>query len=177
MVTAAQQFAPGLLEIRPIPGQQEQAAERGYRESSIYDIQEKLRVLALKKAAVQQEIYATRNALAALISLFGPGILSEGQQTVASAIGTFSPRSKPTDLFADMVARSNQWTTVPELLERIQHSSPSSLAHFKNPGASLSNFLRTLHRRGQVELRVQDGERMWKWLGSTSGDPLRGEVI
>ena len=183
MVSVAQQFAPGVLEIRPIPGPQEQAADRQaarqHGELSIDGIREKLRLLALRKAAIQEKIYATRNALTALISLFGPGILTEERKTMGALATPDLSRSKPTDLFTNVLIQSNQWTTVPELLQQIQHNCPSALARFKNPGASLSNFLRTLLRKGQVELRVQDGQRMWKWLDNTgpSRHPRHGEVI
>jgi hypothetical protein len=183
LVSAVQQFAHGVLEIRPIPGPHKQAAHqldaRQDGELSIDGIREKLRLLALKKAAVQEKIYATRNALTALISLFGPGILTEERKTVVAHGITDLSRSKPKDLFTNALIQSDQWTTVPELLQQIQHNCPSALARFKNPGASLSNFLRTLLRKGQVELRVQDGQRMWKWLDNTgpSRHSLHGEVI
>ena len=172
MVSVARQFASHALDAFPVVSPEPIVAGNG-QELQIRELQEQLQSLRLRQAGIQERIRATRNALAALIALFGPGVLNHRQcQAVQSGV-LFCRNSDKVDICKEVLQESQEWVSFADILYRWREKDSLSLAQFKNPGASVSNLLRMLERRGEVAVKIEGGERRWKWLGSSnrSADP------
>jgi hypothetical protein len=50
-----------------------------------------------------------------------------------------------------------------QIIDRVRLRAPMVLAQFHNPGVALSNALRTLERRGEVEHGKSGHRRKWRW--------------
>ena len=75
-------------------------------------------------------------------------------------------RSSMADLCREVLKQSPRWFTVRQILDVMRRESPLVLAGFANPGASLSNALRSLQWQREVEARLGDGNRLcWRWIG------------
>jgi hypothetical protein len=163
VVSIARQIAPHNFDSLPIDSNEAAVISDG-EDLQIQELREQLRSLTLRQAAIQERIHASRNALAGLITLFGPGILNSRQCQAAQAGGLFAGTSDRTELCRAVMQESRRWITIPEILDQLRKQSPLSLAQFKNPGSSVSNLLRMLQRQGQVTVRSQNGNREWKWI-------------
>ncbi len=164
MVSVARQFPSHTIPAPPIVSRESAVVGQG-RELEAREIRDQLQALAARQAALQDRIRATRNALAALITLFGPGVLNHQQCQAVQSRGLFARRSEKTDLCREALQQSQEWLSISEILDCLRAKAPLSLAQFKNPGASVSNLLRMLQRRDEVAVKIENGERRWKWLG------------
>jgi len=127
--------------------------------------------LSARQAEVQQRIRHIRHALLELVHVFGPGILEAAGQPP-------KPRSQPLsrqgdkiiDLTRRVLSQSGQWLTHYELIELLRQHSGTVLARFINPGVAVSNALRILSRRGEVEVFQDERPAKWRWIG----EPISG---
>ena len=137
-------------------------------ECSIENLQIELALLSLHRAEVSQRIRHLRHAVAELIHVFGPEIL-ECRKRTAKPKAQDGPRGAPTviDLCRNLLSRSPQWVTMFQLAEMIRQEFPSALAGYINSGASVSNALRALRRRGEVQVSMIAEAARWRWIGAT----------
>ena len=167
MVSAEQQFTSSLSEPN-----QERANEvvlngSEHNDSGVNALEEQLRTLTVRYGFVQERFRAARNALAAIINLFGPETLSsEQQRSLAFGVAIPPPSSQKLDLCRNILQNSHGWLTLNEILERVRFQSPLLLARYRFPGCCVSNMLRTLVRRGEIQVRLEDGKRRWRWIVS-----------
>lgn len=134
-------------------------------------IRTELLAVALQRADIQKRMRDIRQALTALVKVFGPAILNaESRGFEAQADFLSSHYRAHVDRCCEILRRSNKWLTVRQILDVIQKESPSALTSFTNPGASLSNALRCLRRRAQVESQDDGkGRIQWRWIGEQNG--------
>lgn len=122
--------------------------------------------LSLRQVEVQRRLQHVRHALLELVHVFGPEILvtAEGGSEVSS-----QPLSrscvKILDIVRKVLSESREWLTHCQLIERIRGESTTALARFVNPGVAVSNALRVLERRGEVELLLDEQPAKWRWIG------------
>lgn len=125
-------------------------------------IQRELLGLALQQREVQRRIRAIRDAISALVHVFGPCILSSDYQPLNFGHEESCRHPAIGDLCRKILADSPEWLTVRQILGIIRQQSPSALACFINPGASLSNALRTMLRHAEVEAQYDKGGIKWR---------------
>jgi hypothetical protein len=149
--------------------------QAGARESSTERIQHELHLASLRQVDIQTRIRAIRDALIALINVFGPGILSD-QRDDSPACGQYLSRTQVASVCVQILRTSEtQWLTAHQILELIRKNAPLTLADSKNPGTSLSNILRGLGPA--VQSRAGEGNKMvWRWVGEKCGDPQSSQT-
>ena len=134
-------------------------------------IRTELLALALQRADIQKRLQDIRQALTALVKVFGPAILNAESRGFEARADYVSSHSRAhVDRCCEILRRSNKWLTIRQILDVMQKESPSTLTSFTNPGASLSNALRCLRRRAQVESQDDGkGRIQWRWIGEQNG--------
>lgn len=134
---------------------------------AIERIQSEIVSLRLRQAEVQKRILYVRHALVALLHVFGPQILATPAK--ASAVDSRDISRRPpkiVDLSRKVLSRSDRWWTLKQVQAAIREECPSALAAFINPGVAVSNALRTLERRGELELSLNDGQGRLRWTAN-----------
>lgn len=123
--------------------------------------------LWFQQAELQERIYHVRRALCELVHVFGPEILVRDGARPEIASEALSRNATPTimDFVRMAVSRSTQWVSLDELVTTIRKESPTTLARFMLPGVAVSNALRALHRRGEVERSTDLQSAKWRWTG------------
>lgn len=126
-------------------------------------IQQELLLLRLQKASTDKRIHALRNAIQVLIGVFGPHIL-EGSGTTPYGFGnSLSGKClSNTDICRDVLKDSGNWMTFEEVLRVVQTTAPWISSRYVNPGVSVSNALRFLKRRGEVETMTSTNGVVWR---------------
>ncbi|HKW16691.1 MAG TPA: hypothetical protein VJO35_04205 [Terriglobales bacterium] len=131
---------------------------------TIEHIQGELISLSVRQREVQRRIHHVRHALGALVQAFGPGILAAASPGVRLRnVSRSAP--KMIEALRSVLSCSSDWLTFSQLLEAVRAESPSMLAGFINPGVSVSNALRALQRRGEIEVLTNESQAMWRWAG------------
>jgi len=146
------------------------AADAGGGEFSTEQMQHELHLASLRQVELQKRIRAIRDALIALINVFGPEILNE-QRNDSPASGKYVSRAEVASVCVQILRTfETEWFTAHQILELIRKHRPLTLADSKNPGTSLSNILRGLGPA--VQSRVgQDNKIIWRWVGESCEDP------
>ncbi|SRR5581483_2008295 len=138
----------------------------GVREAYIKDIQEELLSLTLQYADVRRRIRSIQHAVIGLVNVFGSAILDDPRPNPLPGISARSSvRPQMASLCREVLKTTEGPLTSHQIVEAIQHRSPVALSGFKNPGSSLSNILRGLHRRGEVEAEPGPKGIRWRWTG------------
>lgn len=130
----------------------------------IEQIEKELLNLTLRQRGIQKRVQSLRNALAILIDIFGPPILDGDNQPFRMPQNLRSRRQDLIDLCTVVLQDSLQWLTLPQILELIQNRSPEIVSSFQKPAVSVSNALRTLHRRGRVKRLYARPRSKWQWV-------------
>jgi hypothetical protein len=135
------------------------------------EIQTKLLSLALQQTQIQTRIRILRHAMSALIQAFGPAILCGGQPPVCQPSQPATCGQPPMiDLCRTILRESKQWLTFSQIHDAIRINYPFCLGRFLQPGTAVSNALRTLHRHGAAETKLNLGIREWRLVSETGGD-------
>lgn len=130
-------------------------------------LQGELVSLRLQHAEMQKRIQYLRHALVALVHVFGPEVLVTPAHESKLHSRDLSRRpAKIIDLSRKVLSRSAGWCTFDQVLEAIRDECPSALAIFINPGAAVSNALRTLHRHDELEFSLNDGQGRLRWTAN-----------
>lgn len=146
------------------------SSQRENHEHAIENIQGELLSLSVRQKEVQRRIHHVRHALGALVQAFGPGILaSAGPGVRLRNLSRSAP--KMIEALRSVLSRSSGWLTFNQLLEAVRSEGPSMFAGFINPGVSVSNALRALQRRGEVEVLTNESQPMWRWASDKK--PIR----
>lgn len=121
--------------------------------------------LSLQQAQVQERIQHIRHALLELVHVFGPEILlTSGRGPAISSKSLSRGRVKMIDLVRSSFGESREWFTLYELMAMIRKQSETALARFINPGVAVSNALRFLERRGEVEVVQHKEGPKWRFV-------------
>jgi hypothetical protein len=133
--------------------------------SSIENIQAELTSLSVWHAQVQKRIHHIRHALVELVHVFGPEILLTSRKDSEIVCQPLSRSGvKMIDLVRGALSHSRRWLTLCELVELIRQESQANLARFMNPGVAVSNALRVLERRGEVEIFQDAQTTRWRFV-------------
>lgn len=131
--------------------------------SKIETIEKEVSLLKLRRADVHKRIRALRNAVVALIKVFGPTILDLETQGRVHFRHVPSRARAPIDVCRDILRESPHSQSFDRILELARERAPETVAEFKNPGVAISNALRSLKKRGEVE-HLKNGNRgTWRW--------------
>jgi len=147
-------------------------------EREIGEVQKELLLIKLRRTDIHKRIQAIWHAVTSLVEVFGPEIL-EGQgqrfQVPPHNVSYRCPRTM--DLCREILKDSAQWLTTSQILELMRKKAPLLMARFQNPGVSLSNALRTLQRRAEVEGLDIGSVIKWRWVKSyalrVNPEPIR----
>ena len=132
----------------------------------IEQIQEELSLAALRQANIQARIHSIREALSALLKVFGPGILNPQAENSAAVAHTCS--GKIGEVCLELLKKSgSRGLTAHQMLKLIREKWPLTLAGSRNPETSLSNTLRGLRRRSLIEARRRRGGKLI-WLATSA---------
>src|SRR5438270_7957049 len=103
------------------------AAETGACRSSIEQIQHELHLASLRQVEIQKRIRAIRDALIALINVFGPEILNE-QRNGSLASGKYVSRAEVASVCVQILRKSEtEWLTAHQIMELIRKHRPLTL--------------------------------------------------
>jgi hypothetical protein len=130
----------------------------------IEQIEKELLNLTRRRRDTQKRVQSLRHAIAILIDIFGPAILDGDIQPFRMPHNLRSRRQDIIDLCTVVLQESLQWLTLSQILELIQNRSPEIVSSLQKPGVSVSNALRTLHRRGRVRRLYNRPEPKWQWV-------------
>lgn len=165
--------APANVQISAFEGKSaeidngEQAVERVPQHSqphSIDEVRHELLSLSLQHADVLKRIRCLRNALVALVNVFGPyAIASQRHAHREQGFTATDVQPAVVSLCREVLKNSQGWLTIREILDAVRERSPVVLANFKNPGVSVSNVLRRLRRQREVELELDVAGTRWRW--------------
>jgi hypothetical protein len=128
-------------------------------------IQGELVSLSLRHTEVQKRIQHLRHALLALVHVFGPEILATSardSKVHSRQLSRHPP--KIIDISRQVLSRSAGWLTFNQVLQAIREECPSAFAGLLNPGVSVSNALRALHRHGEIEFSSNESQERPRWL-------------
>jgi hypothetical protein len=173
---ATQLALPSTLAMNVDPADNESAAaETGACGSSIEQIRHELHLASLRQVELQKRIRAIRDALIALINVFGPEILNE-QRNDSPASGKYVSRAEVASVCVQILRTfETEWLTAHQILELIRKHRPLTLADSKNPGTSLSNILRGLGPA--VQSRAGENNKIvWRWAGEKYEDPQSSQT-
>ncbi len=171
---------PPSLQLPAVEGKNSEAengryAVEGVPGQSIHEVRQELLSLSLRHAEVQKRIRCLRNALVALMKVFGPQLLARQRQEFREQ-GSMDVQPGIVALCREVLRTSRRWLTLREILDAIRNHSPHILASFKNPGVSVSNVLRSLRRQREVELELDAAGSRWRWVkGESQSQPLLAE--
>jgi hypothetical protein len=132
--------------------------------------------LSLRQAQVQERIQHIRHALVELVHVFGTEILVSAQNCEVSSRPLSRRRVKMIDLVRGVFTQSGEWLTLQQIMELLHQQSDSALAPFINPGVAVSNAIRVLERRGEVEVTQDRQGTKWRFRKSAQSCTTRNTV-
>jgi hypothetical protein len=128
-------------------------------------IQTELVSLRVRQAEVHKQIRYLRHALIALVRAFGHEILAMPAQAAKIQSSDISRRHvRIIDLSRRVLSGSTEWWTLNEVLDAIREECASVLSGYINPAVAVSNALRTLQRRGELECCWNGEQRRLRWI-------------
>jgi hypothetical protein len=135
-------------------------------EAAIANIQAELAFLSVRQAEVRERIQHLRHALVELVHVFGPEILAtNGRGSEVTSADLSRGATRIMDLCRKILSCTTEWFTLYQIVGMIREEFPSALSGFLNPGVSVSNALRALGRRGEVEPSKDQEPASWRWAG------------
>jgi hypothetical protein len=135
-------------------------------------IEKELLLLKLRRADLHRRIRALRHAVIALIKVFGPVILDLETHSAVHLPNVPYRGRAPINVCREILRESPHPLSSDRILDLVRHTAPGMLAEFQNPGVAISNALRTLERRGEVE-HWKSGEWRWKQKQERRSGPDR----
>jgi hypothetical protein len=140
--------------------------------TGIEGIREELSRLTITRRGVHQRIHSLRRAITVLVDVFGPEILIEEMQQCSIQPHNVSYRGEQMiDVCREALKGAAQWLTAAQILSKVKTQAPLMIARFRNPSVSLSNALRTLRRRAEIESVGTGARTQWRWIPQDSNVP------
>src|SRR5579863_667305 len=133
-------------------------------EPVIGELQHRLQVLTLERAAIVKRIGIIKKTVVGLADLFGPDVINgELQDLLPLHSGPRAcARSGLTALCRQLLRETSEPLTLGEIMRQLQVKSPLRLAGQRHPENSLRVILRRLVAYGEAEkLRTKDGACAW----------------
>ena len=131
----------------------------------IGQLQNRLRVLMIERAAIVKRIGIVKKTVAGLARLCGPDVIYGELSDLLRLQSTRCSRTHPglTDLCRELLREASEPLTVRQILRQLQDKSPGGVDRQRHPENSLRVTLKRLVAYGEVEkLRTQEGLCTWK---------------